>query len=48
MIRIEHLNKIYGLGETQVHALKDLNLVIAEGNSLPSLARAAAVRVHFC
>ena len=31
MIRIEHLSKTYGQGETQVRALKNINMVIEEG-----------------
>ena len=31
IIRIEHLNKTYDTGAIQVHALKDINLTIFEG-----------------
>lgn len=31
LIRIEHLNKIYDSGVVQVHALKDLNITISQG-----------------
>ncbi len=31
VIRIEHLNKVYATGAVEVHALKDVNLTICEG-----------------
>jgi putative ABC transport system ATP-binding protein len=31
IIRLEHISKTYGAGETQVQALKNINLVIEEG-----------------
>ncbi|MDJ0734597.1 MAG: ABC transporter ATP-binding protein [Nostocaceae cyanobacterium] len=31
IIRLEHIFKIYGSGETQVHALNDVNLIVEQG-----------------
>jgi putative ABC transport system ATP-binding protein len=31
IIRLEHIDKIYGSGETEVHALSDINLVVGQG-----------------
>ena len=34
LIRIANLNKIYDSGAVQVHALKDINLTIEQGEQL--------------
>lgn len=31
IVRLEHISKVYGSGETQVHALSNVNLVVEQG-----------------
>lgn len=46
ILRVEHLNKIYGSGDTAVHALDDVSFTVEKANSLRSSALQAPVNQH--
>lgn len=48
IVKMEHVTKIYGSGDTRVWALDDVNLTVQKGESLAVVGASAPASPHCC
>lgn len=46
IVKMEHVTKIYGSGDTRVWALDDVNLTVQKGESLAVVGASGSGQVH--